>query len=59
MKKGLLGIAVAGLSLFGSSAVMAQNYETYGGQIKLEGAVAGLSEFENGEDTEQFVIEAE
>lgn len=59
MKKGLLSIAVAGLSLFGSLAVMAQNYETYGGQVKLEGAVSGLSEFENGADTEQFVIEAE
>lgn len=59
MKKGLLGIAVAGLSIFGSSAVVAQNYDNFGGQVKIEGAVTGLSEFENGEDTEQFVIEAE
>jgi hypothetical protein len=57
MKKGILGITIIGLSVFGSTLASAQNYNPYSGQIKLEGAVSGLSEFENGEDTEQFVIE--
>jgi hypothetical protein len=56
MKK-VLGCLTIGAGLLLSTQAMAIG--AYSGQVRIDGAIPGLSEFENDESTKQFVVEAE